>query len=412
MRPLLTLPCAILLFAAFAFAQTAPDRDERWRRDVDAVAQQLPQLHPNLFTRVTREDFNAAAARLMMSIPRMQDFEVAVGLQQLVAMGGDAHTTFNVFQAGTGVRQLPLRVQWFDDGLFVTNTNLTYTRAIGARITAIAGRPIDEVYDAVKTVISYENDNWARVRSETLLVSGEVLTALGIASAPAGIEYSFEKNGESFNLIITNVSGNIHAGPQPARLLRPLYTRNREFPYWFDYIPEARTLYMQYNSCEASAGLSIADFTREVVDFIRANPVEKLVLDLRWNSGGNSAIIQPFFLAIGDLLQRGEIPTFRGGYTIIGRHTFSSGMLNAIDSKRGGVTLVGLPTGGNPLGYGEVRSLQLPSGLIVSYSTRQFQLDGFPGPALFPDIEVGIKSTDYFAGRDPMLEAVLAHSPR
>ncbi len=61
----------------------------------------------------------------------------------------------------------------------------------------------------------------------------------------------------------------------------------------------------------------------------------------------------------GGIDQRGKI------FVVIGRRTFSSGLLNAHDlAARTRAILIGEPTGGKPNSYGEVESFTLPrSGL-------------------------------------------------
>jgi hypothetical protein len=72
-------------------------------------------------------------------------------------------------------------------------------------------------------------------------------------------------------------------------------------------------------------------------------------------------------------------------------------------------TLVGGPTAGNPSGYGEVKTFTLPrSGLLVQHSTRLFANPDFPGDALVPDLAVHVTSADWFSGRDPAMDAILA----
>ena len=96
---------------------------------------------------------------------------------------------------------------------------------------------------------------------------------------------------------------------------------------------------------------------------------------------------------------------------IIGRETFSSGVLNAYDLKNNGTTLVGEVAGWNPNGYGEVGSFVLPnSSLTISYSKRKFNLPGV-GSVLAPDVPLEVQWNDYAAERDPFLEAALNVKP-
>jgi len=94
---------------------------------------------------------------------------------------------------------------------------------------------------------------------------------------------------------------------------------------------------------------------------------------------------------------------------IVGKRTFSSAVLNAATLKRRGARLIGEPTGGNPSWYGEVKGITLPgSGLVMSLSTRKFDIDGFPGPFIDVDLRVPFTSRDFMADRDPWLESALS----
>jgi hypothetical protein len=131
--------------------------------------------------------------------------------------------------------------------------------------------------------------------------------------------------------------------------------------------------------------------------------VEKVMIDLSLNEGGNSQIIEPLIRELGTFT---DIDFF----VAISRRTYSSGVFAALDLKRQlGAVLVGEPTGGSPNGYGESRSLILPSsGTRVNYCVKYYHLSETPDPCICPDIWFGYLSVDYFAGRDPVLEYILS----
>src|SRR6185369_5735220 len=97
---------------------------------------------------------------------------------------------------------------------------------------------------------------------------------------------------------------------------------------------------------------------------------------------------------------------------IIGRRTYSSAILNAIQLRSlGTVRMYGEPSGGSPNTYGEVLTMVLPnSQLIVNYSTRYFPFPAYPPGSLLPDVPLKMYSADYFARHDPFVAAVLAGS--
>ncbi len=75
-------------------------------------------------------------------------------------------------------------------------------------------------------------------------------------------------------------------------------------------------------------------------------------------------------------------------------------MSNQCDAK-----LVGVPTGGLHLGYGEVREFNLPhSGWGVVYSTRGPEPGKSQGLRLVPDISIPLTFHEFAAGVDPVLD--------
>jgi hypothetical protein len=109
-------------------------------------------------------------------------------------------------------------------------------------------------------------------------------------------------------------------------------------------------------------------------------------------------------------IEAGTIPFPKdGAFGIIGRETFSSGMLAAIDLRRNQAVLVGEPTGGIPNSFGEVRVFNLPnSGWRFQVSTKAFRFADYDGrDSVAPDILVDFTIDDLANERDPFLAAIL-----
>jgi C-terminal processing protease CtpA/Prc len=96
-------------------------------------------------------------------------------------------------------------------------------------------------------------------------------------------------------------------------------------------------------------------------------------------------------------------------FVLIGPGTFSSAILNAIELKQQGATLVGEPTGGGAGHYGEVKILTLPnSKLAVRYTSKFFSAPkGLDGSSLQPDLPAPTTLTDALSGRDTAFFAAM-----
>jgi C-terminal processing protease CtpA/Prc len=150
----------------------------------------------------------------------------------------------------------------------------------------------------------------------------------------------------------------------------------------------------------------MAAFMAEVFAALESSAAERLIIDLRHNSGGNSAVLGRF---VPDLAAHPRLAAPGSLRVLVGSQTYSSGMTNAWELRSGArARLYGEPTGGKPNSWGEMRTFVLPrSGLEVSYSTQFFRKLETDPPAVEPDVLVPLTSADWFAGVDPVLERAL-----
>ncbi len=415
----LAVLCAVCVPTPFVNAQVvagaAPaelSRDDRWREDLKFLAAELPKRHKNLFFKLSREAFDRELARLSESVPKLSDAEIKLALWRLAALIGDAHTRIQYSREKT----LPIALYQFSDGVFVAAATEGHKALLGARLVRIGKMDVERAKEAVRSIIPVENESWFKQQFPNYLTDPEVLRLLNIV--PAGDEPSFtfrERQGRQFALKFTPVSTK-----EPLKLLRPfdapgetvpLYLRNPELFYWSEYLAEAKTFYLHYRRCANMNTQPFSQFAETVLKFLDEHQVDRLVIDLRLNGGGNSVIFDPFIAALAkrqDVNQPGKL------FVLIGRATFSSAYLNALRLKRETkAILVGEPTGQRPNAYGEVKTMTLPhSKLLVQYSTKYFKTMNDDLPSLVPDVLVDRSSADFVAGRDPLLERALSYRGR
>ena len=70
-------------------------------------------------------------------------------------------------------------------------------------------------------------------------------------------------------------------------------TARRDDIYWFEYAPDWKLLYVQYNRCKSDPERPFAEFAKEVLLAIDTNEPQKVLVDLRHNPGGNNMIAWP-----------------------------------------------------------------------------------------------------------------------
>ena len=398
------LSLALVHGTCFA-ANAQPDRAERWRADLDLIARELPEKHVDLFHTLPRADFMKGIESLKESAGSLNDNRLTLQLMELVARVGDGHTT--VQPNVSKLHFLPLQFYLFKDGLFITQTAPKFREAFGGRVTRVGSLSIDDVLNRVSRYASRDTDYQLKNISPRFMRLTDVLVAVGAWKDVDSGTIEYQKNGASKTITCNAMtSAEISKVDWISRTSDPpMYSQKSELDHWNDWLPDSKTVFFKYNRCRDQAAFK--KLLKGTAGFIAQNNVERFVLDLRDNGGGDSRIFSPLmvYLATSPKLNKKDRL-----FVIVGRKTFSSAVMNATQMKSAtNATFVGEPSGGKPNHFGEIRSLDLPhSGLKVSYSTKNFQLiEGSDPPAVMPDVEIEPAFDDWANGRDPVLEAIL-----
>lgn len=382
----------------------AGDRDERWRQDVRYMGSELARMHRNVYHTISAGEYWDAVRSLEERVPLLSDGQIAVEMMRFVASIGDAHTEFNT-QGNVPLRGLPIDLRWYGGGLYVRGISPDYPEAVGRRVLKIGPLEAEQVYQAALPYISHENDAWARVKSPYVLNLTDLLVKIGAAEENRPVLFTFEDaNGQPFSMEIAPFEPGQTANFLSAVEQRPFYNSRPNQPFWYEYRPATRTLYFRYAACvEPLAFRQVAGEMWQVAD---KQPVERLIIDLRGNSGGNTFQLERFWFP--GLKEHPELDDPQRLFVLIDRVTFSSASDNAVFLRQHTrATLAGEPAGGQPNGYGEVRSFSLPnSRTSVSYSTRYFQSAGEGVTSLVPDLLIPVSRPEAFAGQDPVLQAI------
>ncbi len=413
-------------------ATTVPVSTEeaaRWRADLDQLANEIVERHANAFHSVTPEAYRASVEALRERIPGLARHEIIVEMMRIVAAIGDGHTSVPIlFDTAAGFHALPLRLGLYEEGLFVEAAEPPLGEAVGARVLAFGGIPTPAAVERIASLVARDNDIWIRRMAPLYLALTEILHAVGLSDDPMAADLRLEREGRRWSLAV-------RARPGPFRIDHgsheradedwidardasadppALRWRNPGRAYWSDYLAEHRTLYIQYDQVnDAPHGPGVHAFFDEALSLIDRHPVDRLILDIRDNSGGEG------FLNIGvvkRILSRRELDRPGGLFVIIGRRTFSAAqaLAHTLDQWTEAI-FVGEPTGSSPRFYGDHSFFRLArSGLLVSAAPTWWQPGGpyDRRPYLPPRLAFELRFEDYVADRDPAVEAILAWDER
>jgi tetratricopeptide (TPR) repeat protein len=390
-------------------------RDDGWRYDLAFLAREIKRLAYAPFAIQPEAEFDRAVAELDSAISDLTDTQVLIGMKKLVRHLDDGHASVTWPADDKELsRMLPLDMFWFTEGLYVVGTAPGYEHLLGARVDKIGGLTIDEAMAALDPVMTRDNEHWLTLLFPVLVRYTAILEGLGIDHAltvrlaggtmdevrlePTPIEFHWDRYPAGWVALADTVTGSL-----------PLYLRNRELPFWFEYLPTDDLVYFQFNAVRDHPAETFAAFCDRLFGFIEDRNAGRLVIDMRWNGGGNTLLTQHLLhhlIASKRLSRRGAL------FVIIGRLTFSAAQntVTAIERETSAI-FVGEPTGSRPNFIGERIDFELPYSKVRANAADLFWQTSWPTDCrtwIAPDIYAPPTFEAYRRNEDPALSAVLA----
>ncbi len=419
---ILTLACLFTLLCEVCTAQSVKNKltPEQWREDLRYMISELEIRHVDLYGNIPKETLRRETDAIAAKIPSLSDEQVLFEMARLTVLIGDGHTGIYLpFDRENGFRRYPIEVYPASDGWLIIATAPEYAGLIGTKLTRIEQTDIEKLRERLVPIMPRDNLNKLKAFFALFVVVPEVLRAAGVA-----------KNVDALSITVEGPDGTLREAElkpvektsktdwqfikPPAEL--PLWLRRRSEKFWFTFIEDKKTMYVQFNSADVGVGepeQQFITFANDLTKSIETNKAEKLIIDLRWNSGGNTTRTRHILYSIiksDNVNQRGRL------FTITSPTTFSAGVWHTVQLEQHTNTLfVGTPAGGRPNHSGELRRFRLPNSKAEVRYSAVYDQDSFTGDnrqAIMPDLLTPVSSEDYRNGRDPALEAIFNYKPK
>jgi hypothetical protein len=407
-----------------------------WQADLRATVHTIDSVHPWPWRRITADSFHRMARRLNAAIPSLPQAHIVTRMMELVASLQDGHTTLHPAGRTGFDRWFPVRLFRFSDSLAVTAADSAHADLAGARVVRIGGEAALAVADRVAKLSGADNE-WGARQLTGLLSNAAVMRALRYSDgqtlelevrprAGASERVRLEaltatqgdpgwmQRGEMFGppgvAVATSFDGRPPLDYRRMSKGLPLHLRNR-IPIWFTWLPEDSTLYVQSNFVQDFHGTSFAAVVDSVFAAAADHPVRRIVLDLRYNSGGDGSKVLRF---VHGMIRHPELDQAGRFVVLTGGKTFSAAVLWLSQLREHTTVItVGEPAGAPRNHSGDAGTVVLPrTGMRLQvsslrhYGTRSDDTSR----AELPDFPIAMTAGDYFAGRDPPLDFA-RHAP-
>lgn len=390
-----------------------------------------------------RAEAEARLALLDRNAADLSQARFEVELARIVALADNAHTLVLGDPFIRHFNRVPVRLAPFGEDFYVVRAAAGHADLLGSRLIAIDGTPIAEARTAARAILGgtvARRDRWLPYALESV----EIMHALDIAEAPGAAIYAFAANdgshlqrqlagaGFASGSAVSGTERRLGPDPMPGEeggdwstLLSaeqaPWSLRDWDDAFRWRDAPAEDVFIIDLRANVDVDGHNIHDFLGEATTALAASGRRHLVLDMRFNGGGDLTRTREFMRDLPSLV-RGHI------FVLTSPWTFSAGISSVGYVKQAApdrVTLVGEEVGDRLHFFAEGDITRLPnSGLRILNATERHDYRtgcrGFDDCHRFVvDMPIAVESLEpeipapwtveaYGAGRDPAMEAVAA----
>ena len=420
----------------------------------------LPLVDEAAFTR-----FETYAEALCDKLDeRMERPAFQVELNRWLALLRDAHTFLMLDDASL----YPFTLRYYEGSFYFRSLPDSVPDCTGKELIAMNGRAVDSLIQELMVYVPSENQVKACITGSFFMNHKAFLNALGI-DTDRDIRFMFADGSEV--RLPSSLDKGAAGSHQVKQVLHPVTARRNEpFHYQitedtcyfqfnamidkFSYWQGCRLMQVSPDKAVADSLPLFADFLDEMARAMAVHNVNRLVIDMRYNGGGNSVLgdvlleflgvsfqdIRPFrsYIRVSDFLQtcypalfirdkyesmRGKLveqnqvmndlaadmpkpsSRFHGEVTFIqGQNTFSSAnYLLTLVKDNALFPIIGTPTSQSPTCFGDVLCVELPYTQTKGYISHSYFVrpdERNQETSLLPDSLVRTSLKDWLNGKD------------
>lgn len=353
-------------------------------------------------------EFTQRYQELRPKVGAMGEEEFVVALNRMLAALRQGHTELFSGAFHGKANSLPVQLYVFSEGIYIVNASDRYRSLIGSKLLSIGKTQAEDALRLVNSMQSVDGPMQYLWNGTYLLRAAHYLRGLGIISSVDTVPVRLmNAKGETQSMQL--VTGEFEGWQQlpPLRGVPMQYLDSLERNYWHTPMPAHEALYVQVNVMRNGPTQTLPEFGRSVWTALTNSHARNLILDLRHNYGGTTALYPELLKSIIAFTREPQNRL----YVLIGRNTNSATSNFITDLERlASPVFVGESSSECCRLNGDPVEVKLPySGRRGVISAVQWNLsrDVFDGRReMVPHVPVRVNAADYFSGRDAVLDAV------
>ena len=246
---------------------------------------------------------------------------------------------------------LGLKFKYIDNKLFIIRTTEEDIELLYGEVISIDGVNIDKLVNEIENMTCYSTEGFLIQQIEMSLNNIKKLKSLpSINSSHDEFEFSILKDEKVINKKFGVSDCDFIDLNKPKE------------NYSYDVIEDK--IIITYNSCSEKQENQMINFVNEIKNVSSSTDINKFIVDLRGNSGGNSSIIKPLIEFLSD----------KEVVTLVDQYVFSSGRFAIFDLKNINSVFVGSDIGTTMNCFGNSPIFKYEN-FLVPISNKYFYMD-------------------------------------
>jgi hypothetical protein len=398
------------------------------------------------FTPSARAEGRARLDKLDAAADTLHRAYFELELSRIVALADNGHTSSPPVMRAPRFNRVPFRLTPLDSGFYVLRAQAAHADLLGAKLVSIDGKPVNDVR-AVARTLSGGINRWRDRYAPYFMESPALMQALGVVrdSTAATFEFVLGNNRKVSRRIAADAPSGPATFAPTSRWLSPsefqadghewrTLLTEADAPWslrewgkrfrWRD-APEVQGVVVELRQNVDAGEQKLTPFLTMMLDTLKARAPRVIVLDMRFNSGGNLQITRDFAESLPKIASERV-------FVITSPYTFSAAISTVGYLKQAApdkVTIVGEGLGDRLNFFAEGRPFDLPgTGVGFGVTTQRHDYEtGCTGykdchlavalrpirvKSLEPEIMAPWTIGALMAKKDPSMEAIAARLNR
>ena len=260
----------------------------------------------------------------------------------------DSHTKL-LFEKGDFY--LPVRLKYINNKLYIIRTTKETKTLLYSEVKKIENIDINIIIEEIKSIVASSTEEYVTSQIELFLINGYKIKSLPSIDSKLD-EFNFTVNSDEkiIDMKLTKDEG----------YLLPVNKPKENYSYEL----KDDKIIIVYNKCREEYDGQMIEFVNKIESESKKFGIEKFIIDIRGNQGGNSEIINPLIEFLKD----------KKTVTLVDEYVFSSGRFAILDLKNINSKFVGTGIGTQLNCFGNAPITKYDN-FIIPISNKYFYMD-------------------------------------